>query len=77
MQESFKAFHISMAKVALVAGAKQIRTPHIQDSQHRFRGVHNLFVVDGSVLPTSLRLNPSQTIYSLANRARAFVGEAV
>jgi choline dehydrogenase-like flavoprotein len=49
----------------------------VVDTQHRFRGVPNLFVVDGSVLPTSLGVNPSQTIYALAHRARRFVGEAV
>ncbi|MCO4763366.1 MAG: GMC family oxidoreductase [Myxococcales bacterium] len=49
----------------------------VVDSQHRFRGVDNLFVVDGSVLPTSLGVNPSQTIYGLAHRAREFVAAAV
>ncbi|MCB9681635.1 MAG: GMC family oxidoreductase [Alphaproteobacteria bacterium] len=49
----------------------------VVDTEHRFRGVPNLFVVDGSVLPTSLGVNPSETIYGLAHRARRFVGEAV
>jgi choline dehydrogenase-like flavoprotein len=49
----------------------------VVDSEHRFRGVDNLFVVDGSVLPTALGVNPSQTIYGLAHRARAFVAGAV
>lgn len=49
----------------------------VVDLDHRFRGVDNLFVVDGSVLPTALGVNPSQTIYGLAHRARRFVGEAV
>ena len=49
----------------------------VVDTEHRFRGLGNLFVVDGSVLPTALGVNPSQTIYGLAHRARAFVGAAV
>ena len=49
----------------------------VVDLEHRFRGVPNLFVVDGSVLPTALGVNPSETIYGLARRARSFVGNAV
>lgn len=49
----------------------------VVDTEHRFRGVDNLFVVDGSVLPTSLGVNPSETIYGLAHRARKFVAAAV
>lgn len=49
----------------------------VVDTRHQLRGVDNLFVVDGSVLPTSLGVNPSQTVYALAHRARRFVIEAV
>lgn len=49
----------------------------VVDPSYRFRGMDNLFVVDGSVLPTSLGVNPSETIYALAHRATPFVGEAV
>lgn len=44
---------------------------------HRVYGFDNLFVVDGSVLPTSLGVNPSETVYALAHRARAMVGAAI
>jgi len=49
----------------------------VVDSQHRVRGTANLFVVDGSVLPTALGVNPSETIYGIAHRAREFVAAAV
>jgi choline dehydrogenase-like flavoprotein len=49
----------------------------VVDVDHRHHRVPNLFVVDGSVLPTALGVNPSQTIYGLARRARASVGAAV
>lgn len=52
-------------------------TTSVVDLEHRVRGFDNLFVVDGSVLPTALGVNPSQTVYGLAHRARRFVGEAV
>lgn len=49
----------------------------VVDTEHRFRGLDNLFVVDGSVLPTALGVNPSETIYGLARRATTFVAGAV
>ena len=48
----------------------------VVDPQHRFLDLENLFVVDGSVFPTSLGVNPSETIYALASRASAFVAAA-
>jgi choline dehydrogenase-like flavoprotein len=39
------------------------------DGEHRFGGVENLFVVDGSALPRSAGVNPSLTIAALALRA--------
>lgn len=50
---------------------------HPVTPEHRLRELDNVFVVDGSVLPTALGVNPSETIYGLAHRARRFVGEAV
>lgn len=52
-------------------------TRSVVDSTHRHHRVPNLYVVDGSVFPTALGVNPSETIYALAHRARDFVASAV
>lgn len=49
----------------------------VVDNRLRHHIYHNLFVVDGSVLPTALGVNPSQTIYGIAHRAAEYVAEAV
>lgn len=46
----------------------------VVDPDLRHHQIANLFVVDGSVLPTALGVNPSETIYGLAHRARDVVG---
>ena len=39
--------------------------------------ITNLFVVDGSVFPTALGVNPSESIYGLAHWARDIVSQAI
>jgi choline dehydrogenase-like flavoprotein len=40
----------------------------VVDPEGRVHGMHSLYVVDGSVLPRSSRVNPSLTIYSWSLR---------
>jgi choline dehydrogenase-like flavoprotein len=55
----------------LVGGARMATTADqgVVDSDHRVFGLPNLFVVDGSVLPTQGAANPALTIMALAARA--------
>jgi choline dehydrogenase-like flavoprotein len=55
----------------LVGGARMAASPMdgVVDADHRVFGVPNLFVVDGSVLPTQGSANPALTIMALAARA--------
>jgi choline dehydrogenase-like flavoprotein len=41
----------------------------VVDFDHRVFGTDNLYVVDGSVVPTSLGVNPQMTIMAMALRA--------
>jgi len=54
----------------LVGGARMGTAPEnsVVDSDHRVWGVPNLFVVDGSVLPTEGAANPALVIMALADR---------
>ena len=55
----------------LVGGARMATAAEagVVDSDHRVFGMPNLFVVDGSTLPTQGSANPALTIMSLAARA--------
>ncbi|MDH5491385.1 MAG: GMC family oxidoreductase, partial [Myxococcales bacterium] len=49
----------------------------VVDRELRLRGVDNLFVCDGSVFPTALGVNPSETIYGLAHWAAGPISGAI
>jgi choline dehydrogenase-like flavoprotein len=49
----------------------------VVNPEHRHHRIKNLYVVDGSIFPTSVGVNPSQTIYTLAHRARERIKDAL
>ena len=61
----------------LVGGARMGFTPEesVVDSSHRVWGVDNLFLVDGSVLPTQGAANPALVIMALADRCASLLAE--
>jgi len=54
----------------LVGGCRMGARPEdsVVDSRHRVWGVPNLFVADGSVMPTQGSANPALTIMALSAR---------
>lgn len=48
----------------------------VVDSKLRYHDLDNLFIVDGSVLPTSLGVNPQETIFGLSRWASQHVAAA-
>jgi choline dehydrogenase-like flavoprotein len=64
----------------LVGGARMGFTPEdsVIDSSHRVWDVDNLFVVDGSAMPTQGSANPALAIMALADRCASLLdGKAV
>ncbi len=61
----------------LVGGCAMSATPEtgVIDSDHRVWSVPNLFVCDGSVMPTQGSANPALTIMALASRLAERLGE--
>jgi choline dehydrogenase-like flavoprotein len=63
----------------LVGGARMGFTPDdsVVDSSHRVWGVDNLFIVDGSVMPTEGAANPALVIMALADRCASLLDRKV
>ena len=78
-QAEYGAFKHGIFSAHQMGGCSMGADPQasVVDSNLKFHTMDNLYVVDGSALPTALGVNPSQTIYGLAHRARRIIGEAV
>ena len=76
---SYGSFHHGIFTAHQMGGCSMGGDPasSVVNNRHQHHHVDNLFVVDGSVLPTALGVNPSETIYGLAHRAASFVADAV
>ena len=61
----------------LVGGCRMGFTPEdsVVDANHRVWGLENLFVVDGSVMPTQGAANPALAIMALADRFASLLAE--
>lgn len=64
----FKPFRTTITSAHLQSTCKMGTHPKnsVVDTQHRVWGTQNVFVVDGSVFPTSVGANPMQSIYTTA-----------
>lgn len=49
----------------------------VVDPRLRYHSMDNLYVVDGSVLPTALGVNPQETIFGIARWAATHIAQAV
>ena len=52
--------------------SKSVVDPHL-----KYHSLDNLFVVDGSVLPTALGVNPQETIFGISRWAAEHIAKAV
>jgi len=61
----------------LVGGCRMGVSPResVIDANHRAWGMENLFVCDGSVMPTQGAANPALTIMALASRLAQRLGD--
>lgn len=68
---------VKVATAHQMGGCRMGKDPStsVVDPHLRYHGLDNLFVVDGSVFPTSLGVNPQETIFGIARWAAAHIGQ--
>jgi choline dehydrogenase-like flavoprotein len=70
---------VKVATAHQMGGCRMGKDPStsVVDPHLKYHTLDNLFVVDGSVLPTSLGVNPQETIFGIARWAAGHIGQAV
>lgn len=78
-QAPWEKLRVKVATAHQMGGCCMGKDParSVVDAHLRYHGLDNLFVVDGSVLPTSLGVNPQETIWGIARWGAQHVAEAV
>jgi choline dehydrogenase-like flavoprotein len=63
----------------VMGGCAMGRDPQksVVDARLRLHQLENVYVVDGSVFPTSLGVNPQETIFGLAHWASEHIAAAI
>jgi choline dehydrogenase-like flavoprotein len=67
----WQKLRVGLFTAHLMGGCAMGRDPDrsVVDSGLRMHGMDNVWVVDGSIFPTSLGVNPQETIFAIAHRA--------
>lgn len=75
----WEAMQLRVATAHQMGGCRMGKDPSssVVDPHLKYHSLDNLFVVDGSVLPTSLGVNPQETIFGIARWAATHIGQAV
>ena len=70
---------LRLATAHQMGGCRMGKDPStsVVDTHLRYHSLDNLFVVDGSVFPTSLGVNPQETIFGIARWAAGHIGQSV
>lgn len=76
---AWEPMQVRVATAHQMGGCRMGKDPStsVVDQHLKYHSLDNLFVVDGSVLPTSLGVNPQETIFGIARWAATHIGQAV
>ncbi len=70
---------VALFTAHVMGGCAMGRDPErsVVDPTLRYHRLENLYVVDGSIFPTSLGVNPQETIFAIAHWAAEHIGAAI